>query len=170
MAILGACGPIVAAAILLLPAGQPEGSVPGSFRVSVQDLVSAAGTVRAGRVHSVVPVRPEGLEVLFGAMNPGQARTFATLGRKGEIVGSGDRVIRFSEREMLETVGLRKVMRFWFDVGGRSYSGSAVAKAALALKAPLGTRFMTIHAVEAQCSRNCDAARALLDQYMRVGF
>jgi exosortase len=137
---LGLAGPLVAAAILLMPgatAGMPGGiteppgwtagrpvaggaAAPGGLEVEVRTLDSAAGNVRAGRVHSPVPVRPEGLEVLLGAMNPGQPRTFTTHGRKGEIVTSRQRVIRFSEREMLERGGLRKVMRFWFDVGGRS--------------------------------------------------
>ena len=107
--------------------------------------------------------------MLFAAMAPGQPRTFTTLGRKGEIPGPEDRVTKFSEREMVQTDGLRKVQRFWFDVAGRSYSGSAVAKAVLAVEAPLGTRFMTIHAVQTDCRDNCDAARVLLDQFMSAG-
>jgi hypothetical protein len=144
-------------------------TVKGAPDVRVMRLSSRTGNVLAGSVHSSVPVRPDGLERLFGAMNPGAPRTYASLGRKGEILTSKQRVIRFSEREMLQTSGLRKVMRFWFDVGGRSYSGSAVAKASLALQAPLGTRFMTIHAVETECSLNCAAARTLLDQFMSAG-
>jgi exosortase len=150
----------------VLPAGLP---VPGGLDLDVRELTSAAGTVRAGWVHSPVPARPEGLEVLFGAMAPGQPRTFTTLGRKGKILGPEDRVTKFSEREMVQTDGLRKVQRFWFDVAGRSYSGSAVAKAVLAVEAPLGTRFMTIHAVQTECRDNCDAARVLLDQFMSTG-
>ena len=79
-------------------------------------------------------------------------------------------MIRFSEQEMLASGGLRKVRRFWFDVAGRTYSGSAVAKAALAVEALLGTRFMTIHAVESPCGSSCDSARVLLDQFMTVGY
>ena len=144
-------------------------SIPGALDVEVREVVSAAGKVRAGWIHSPVPARPEGLEVLFAAMAPGQPRTFTTLGRKGEIPGPEDRVTKFSEREMVQTDGLRKVQRFWFDVAGRSYSGSAVAKAVLAVEAPLGTRFMTIHAVQTDCRDNCDAARVLLDQFMSAG-
>ena len=180
-------GPLVAGLIVLLaegaagsepqpPAGwQAEGAptlsiaVKGAPQVRVLRLSSGTGNVLTGSVHSPVPVRSDGLELLFGAMNPGSPRTYASLGRKGEIVTSRQRVIRFSERELLQTSGLRKVMRFWFDVGGRSYSGSAVAKASLALQAPLGTRFMTIHAVETECSQNCAAARTLLDQFMSAG-
>lgn len=184
----GVLGPMLAAAIVFafpaeLRAGDAvirEGwqSVPirpiaesagGPATGSVMDHASAGGNVREAWLQSPVPVRPEGLETLLGAMDPAPARTYITHGRKAEIRASESRVIRFSEQEMLESGGLRKVRRFWFDVAGRSYSGSAVAKAALAVEAPLGTRFMTIHAVESQCSHSCDAARALLDQFMAVG-
>lgn len=177
-------GPVVAAAILLAPgAGQASGTVPPppgwvpSAAVSatgadlvVREFSSATGNVAAGRVHSAVPVRPDGLDRLFATLDPGPARTYITHGRKGEILASERRVIRFSEQEMLESGGLRKVRRFWFDVAGRTYSGSAVAKAALAVEAPFGTRFMTIHAVESQCSQSCDPARVLLDRFMTVGY
>ncbi|HTU67458.1 MAG TPA: exosortase [Steroidobacteraceae bacterium] len=180
----GLVGPALAAAFWLAPAPAtslaaepvPAGWTPGACAAgpavgtpTFQELRSPAGSVRRGWIESAVPVRPESLELLNGALSPGQPRTYITHGQKGEIRGPDSRVIRFSEQEMLESGGLKKVRRFWFDVAGRSYSGSAVAKAALALKAPLGTRFMTIHAVESECSPSCDSARALLDQFMAAG-
>jgi exosortase len=187
-AALGIVGPLLAAIIVatfpaelrareaVVRAGwtsvpvRPVGGSAGGFATgAVMDHKSAGGSVREGWLQSPVPVRPEGLETLLGAVDPGPPRTYITHGRKAEIRGSESRVIRFSEQEMLESGGLRKVRRFWFDVAGRSYSGSAVAKAALAVEAPLGTRFMTIHAVESPCSPSCDAARVLLDQFMASG-
>jgi exosortase len=187
-ALAGVLGPLVAAAIVMTfpsglrardtvvrhgwqatPVGPIAESAGGPVTGSVMDHSSAGGNVREGWLQSPVPVRPEGLETLLGAMDPTPSRTYITHGRKAEIRASESHVIRFSEQEMLESGGLRKVRRFWFDVAGRSYSGSAVAKAALAVEAPLGTRFMTIHAVESRCSQSCDAARVLLDQFMAIG-